>query len=149
MDDQTAASVVFITDENYVIPTSVAMSSMISNKKLCSVYNIYILSDNISIKSKRMLKSMEIDGFNVNIVEVEKSTIEDMGQSRIPLDIHVTTAALLKFIIPELFKDKGKILYLDSDVIVKSDVMELFELDISDVYAAVVKDMKPMVSYKP
>lgn len=53
---------------------------------------------------------------------------------------HVTTAALLKFFLPIIFKNEDKILYIDSDTIIQDDLTKLFNIDINEVYAGVIKD---------
>ena len=63
-------------------------------------------------------------------------------------ELHVSPAALYKFDIANIFPDIDKMLYLDGDILVRKDLSELFETDISGCYAAVVKDYKPM-TYDP
>ena len=45
---QTEIPIVFITDSNYVLPTAVAINSLIQNKKEQNIYKIFILHNNLS-----------------------------------------------------------------------------------------------------
>jgi len=62
---------------------------------------------------------------------------------------HVSFAALFKFYLPSIFRELDKILYLDGDMLVLQDLRSVYETDISRYNAAVVKDMAPIVKYKP
>lgn len=140
---------VYISDDNYSMPTAVSIASLIKNKHRDSTYRIYILADRISDKNKGLLKSLQTKGVKIEIMPMESNDVLKMGRSNIPASIHVTEAALYKFLIPELFGEYSKILYLDGDTLILSDLNEIFQIDIRDRYAAVVKDMKPMVTYQP
>ncbi len=50
------------------------------------------------------------------------------------------SSSLQKFFIPELFPELGTVLYLDCDLIVKSDLTNLYNLDLDGNLAAVVAD---------
>ena len=149
MGNALTIPIVFVTDENYVMRTSVALTSIIVNKQPGVIYDAFILTDCISAKSKNKLESLSLPDFRVKIINMDRDKISNVGGSNVPSAIHVSSASLFKFIIPELFDGYEKILYLDGDVIIKHDLSALFGIDISRVYAAVVKDMKPMISYQP
>lgn len=147
MEGGQAIYVVFITDDGFVMPTSVAITSMILNKREETVYNISILTDGISKDSESKLKSLEGPGVRIDLVKMDRGELLGMGRSSIPDSIHVSITSMFKFLIPDLFKGLDKILYLDGDVLVRRDLTELYNTDISDTYAAVVSDMKPVVGY--
>lgn len=123
-------NIVMITDENYAKPTVVAITSVIMNNSNCK---IFILGNNLSPKSFSLLKTFK----QVEILDCAKyiSEYKSINQTR-----HVSYSALLKFFIPEIFQNLEKILYLDSDIIVQKDLTELYNTDIQNYYAAVIKD---------
>ncbi len=140
---------VFITDEKYSMPTSVAITSLISNKLKDTAYSIYILADCISKDSEYKFKKMKTDDVTISIINMDEAILKKIGKSNVPDSIHVSRAALYKFQIPNLFPDIEKIIYLDGDVLVKSDLTDLYSIDLSGKYAATVDDMKAMIGYQP
>lgn len=132
--------IAFITDENYAMPTTVALTSLKENKKNYSKYIIHILANNISPYSKYKFLKLENEDFKINIIPVKidkkfsKLTKKDG-------DLHVSPSAIIKLRLPEILHKVGKVLYLDGDVLVQDDLLEFYNTDIKRYYAAVVKDI--------
>jgi len=128
------------------MPTSVAITSLIANKKSDSIYNIYIIADNISEKSINIFKNIKYTNVHINIINIsdtEHIKLHPLGKTK----NDVTTAALLKFKIPNMLNHHSKVLYLDGDVIVLSDISELFNTNVENYYACVIRDT-PQIMYK-
>lgn len=122
-------SVVLITDDNYVVPTAVTIKSILVNAE--NPVEIYVLGVGISNKNANCMKRA---GATVIRTDVKLPQFD----GRHP---HVSAAALLKFDLPNIFADKDKILYLDTDMIILGDLGKLFNINLGSHYAAVVKDM--------
>lgn len=133
--------IVFICDEEYAIPTAVAIKSINETNK--GKKSIYIVSPSLKEETKLFLKSLENNSTSINVLIYKKEVKEFAIQG-----LHVSPAAIIKFDLPHIFRDKNKILYLDSDILVRGDITPLFSIDIENNYAAVVKDFKPL-TYKP
>ena len=127
--------IVLITDENYVTPTIVTITSLLANKYYNTKYKIYVLGVSLSKKSKDLLKQIT----SVSLINVHKVFSDFEGTHG-----HVSAAALLKFKLAEMFPQYNKLLYLDTDMIIQKDLSELFNIQLQNKYAAVVKDMKGM-----
>lgn len=129
--------IAFICDENYVMPTGVALTSLIANKKPETVYEVHVFGVEISEKSANTLSSMSAQNTQVSVhaINDKYKDITDFEHT------YVTSAACAKFDIPNLLPNYDKILYIDSDTIITSDLSELFNTDIETVYAGVVEDM--------
>lgn len=54
--------------------------------------------------------------------------------------LYITETAYYRLLIPILFKNLKKIIYLDCDTIVQSDIAELFQIDLKDNIVAAVRD---------
>ncbi len=131
-------SVCFICDENYVMPTVVAISSVIINKNREDVYDIYVVSNNLSFESTEILKKLESESAKIIIVKTGNSSKYDRFAMK---NYYVTTTALYKFELPNLLPaGLEKVLYLDGDIIAQKDVAPIFNEDIENVYAGVIKD---------
>lgn len=133
--------IVFICDEEYAIPTAVAIKSIEETNN--GKKTIYIVSPSLKEETKLFLKSLENNSTSINVLIYKKEVKEFAIQG-----LHVSPAAIIKFDLPHIFRNKNKILYLDSDILVRGDITPLFSIDIENNYAAVVKDFKPL-TYKP
>jgi len=136
-DNKTCINIVMITDSNYVKPTIVAIKSLSINKKKDTKYCINILGADLSVTEIQLIKSCCSENININLKQendIPKQYLY-LNKSR-----YVSYSALLKFFLPEIFYHLSKIIYLDSDIIIQTDLSDLYNIDLHNVYAAVVKD---------
>ena len=130
--------IAYITDDNYVMPTIVSITSAIMNKNESSIYKIYIIGVSINEENKKIIDEFITkntnDKIHLNILHFNQHYSFD--------DTHpyVTSAAIFKFDIANILSDYDKVLYIDCDTIVLKDLSELFNIDTNDYYAAAVKD---------
>ena len=134
--------VVLITGDDYILPTSVAINSIIKNKKKNTFYKFILLYDFLSDENKSKLElfisnDIDIEFLRPNNADYLLSIREDNS--------YTSSAVLFKFVISEILYNYDKVLYLDSDVIVKGDLSELYNTDINDYYIAAVKDVHPIM----
>lgn len=130
-------NILFITDENYVMPTSVSITSLILNKLPSTKYNITVLANQISEDSIKKLSQLKSQNVEINIKQVD---IEQYININILQTSHVTKTALLKFFIPYIMSDEDKVLYLDSDTIINCDLTELYSTQLGTNYVAAAFD---------
>lgn len=133
-------NICMITDGAYILPISVAIESIISSKKSGS-YRIFIITSNLSDEDEKKFLSFSREDVEI-IIRREDAEKRFAGMHVFDSDAIcvASISALLKFLIPELFPDEEKMLYLDGDLVVKTDLHELYETDISDYYAAAIVD---------
>ncbi len=143
-NDNAFIPVVFITDDNYAMPTAVAITSLYYNKNEKDTYKIHVICTDVTEDNIRRISSLSKPDFIVEIMQQDAEKYADIGSAT----VHVTSAAMYKFELPNLFSQYDKILYLDGDMLITKDIRPLFDTDISDRYAAVVKDYKTNI-YKP
>jgi lipopolysaccharide biosynthesis glycosyltransferase len=139
-------NVAFVTDDGFALPTYVALHSLIRNKKEDVAVDVYVLSVNLSKANIENLKSLQTDKVSVFVVELDENGSQFAILKK---GFHVSTAAITKFSLPEILADLDKVLYLDGDIIVRTDLSELYNECIDDFYAGVVPDIKPTLKYKP
>ncbi len=125
--------VVFICDDNYAMPTTVAITSLLSNRYKTTQYEIIVITGGLSLNSVDNLKAA--GGENLRIV-----TSSDKNSKYFSTQNYVSTAALFKFELPDILQEYDKVIYLDSDVIVNTDLSEMYDTDINGCYAGVVED---------
>lgn len=133
-------NVVYITDENYAMPTCVSILSFIQNTKkdkLC----IYILANGISDLAKKRFEELSCASAEIKIMDVHKKEYSLLAKRISARHTYVTESALFKFDIPNILHELDKALYLDGDTIIQKEISPLFDYDISDCFLAAVDDM--------
>ena len=133
-------SVVFICDDNYVIPTSVAISSMIKNKKDDTYYQVYVIASELKDENIIKLKSLKQEDVNIEIVEASRDGLKQLHSFSSDAICVASIDALLKFYLSELLPEEEKVLYLDGDILVLQDLAELYSMDLEDYYVGAVVD---------
>jgi len=136
--------VVFITDDNYSLPTGVAVTSLIKNKNPQTLYKIYIIvTDNVSKKNKEKLAKCGNKNNKVELIDVD---VKSLDAYKNPFS-YVTPAAYLKFNIAGLLPQHDKVIFLDGDILVKGDLSDFYKIDISSVYFGAVTDYCAIFEY--
>ena len=129
-----------ISDDNYVMPTCVAIQSFIQSRKE-GHFHIHIVASSLSQATEQQFKQLESEDVSIDIV---RENAEERFKGFHKFDKNAvcvaSISALLKFLIPEMFPDIDKMLYLDGDLIAKADLGEIYNYDVEDYYAAAVID---------
>lgn len=128
--------VAFICDSHYVLPTVVAITSLIDNKNKSTHYNIYVVAADISNREAEKFREFCAPDIRVYVIDVSLKKFEGIYTY-----LHISSAAYLKFDLPNLIPELDKVLYLDSDVVIQRDMNDLFDIDISDHYLGAVIDI--------
>lgn len=127
--------IALITDNYYVMPTTVLLTSLKNTKNKNSVYKIYIISEWLKEETANIFHSFSSDDFSIEIIyaknELKNTKTKFTFKSK---------NSYLKFEIPHLLKDYDKILYLDTDIIVCQDLRKLYSTDLKNAYAGVIED---------
>lgn len=128
--------IILICDENYAMPTEVMVRSISCNaEKYGRIYNIHVCSWNLPDVNKERFIALSTERVNVEVHIIDMNRYEKR-LNMVYQNSHVTPTALLKFEIPNIFSNLDKILYLDSDMIVNGDMIDLFKLDLKDYFLA-------------
>lgn len=137
LEENVTIPVAFATDINFVPPTFVAITSMLKNAKSSTFYDIYIMvpSEIVSIVEKQAeLFYEKFSNFKINVV--------NMGTefANVKMSIkHITAQTYYRLHLPKILTQYNKCFYLDSDIIINSDLTELFRANIDEYYIAGVK----------
>lgn len=126
---------VLICDDNYALPTIVTIKSIVDKADKKQSYCVHVCCVDLKKENIEMIESL--GGLNsiVCVDRIPPSYLERATKS-ISQKTHVSISALIKFELPNIYADIDKILYLDSDIIVKSNLVELFSIDLKDNYLA-------------
>lgn len=141
-------SIAFIADTNFFLPTIVAITSLLENKKKESVYKVYIVNVGFTTEQKQIVSNISLK-YNTEIVisDVQEEELKKRYSNLVHHDCSASQAALIKFDLPYICSDEENLLYMDGDIIVKQDLMKIAELTIpDDVYVMSVMDTGALYS---
>ena len=124
----------FSTDHGFVMPTGVALLSILKCSEDCDL-DIFILhSNSVTEADKEQLRSIVSNGNDrqnkldlINMGEVFKDSFEIRG---------ITHAAYYRLLLPWVLPKYDKVLYCDGDVIFKKSIKFLYNEPIGDNYCA-------------
>ena len=130
-------NVAFICDEGFALPTGVALHSLFANRNQNVEYKVFVICNNLGEDHRKRLQSISCDGFLVTLVDAELGEYEKIFEKA---GFPVSPTATLKFVLPNLLDDIDKVIYVDGDVIVQKDLLDLYNVDLSERYVAAVAD---------
>lgn len=128
--------VVFICDNNYVMPTVVAISSLSKSTASSVPCTVNVICDHVSDENRNALLSLERENFTVRLIDADSDRYKGLEKKY----SRVSISSLLKFSIPEYLPTVDRVLYMDGDVLVLGDLSSLFSMNLDEKYAAVISD---------
>ncbi len=139
MDSQNkdTVNVCLAADNGYAPHLAMTVSSMLSNTESENI-NIYIFDGGISIENKnKILNLSKIRPCNISFVCINNEIFE---KAPLPKGFYFTQAIYYRLLTASILPHVDKIIYLDSDVSVKGDIAELYNMDVADHPYGAVKD---------
>ena len=102
-----------------------------------TVYSIYVLHSDITAgNQKRLLHEFEHEPILLHFVNVKRR----LAGYRLRPKGHIPEQAYYRFLILDLFKYYEKVLYLDCDMIILRDPVELYSMDLGESWLGAVHD---------
>jgi lipopolysaccharide biosynthesis glycosyltransferase len=127
------------SDDGYVPHCAALLASIFENNRNNSV-EINILTEGIASHNVTRLKSIgEKYGQVVNIVKIPLNCFDGFPIGK-RFEGYINRSTYYRLLMPSLFKNYDKILYLDCDIIVVSDLLTLWNTAIDGYAIAGVKD---------
>ena len=128
----------FAVDDGYIPFLAVTLQSMLENASKDYYYVIKILYTNISEENKEKIIKYENEFAKIEFVDLNYY-LEELQEKLYTRDYYTKTT-YYRLMIPNLYPQYDKILYLDSDVVVLGDVSELYNTDLEDNLVGAVPD---------
>ena len=139
MINSTSKPIVLVcaADDNYAMPMVVAVHSALVNLKRDRKVALYIIDGGISQFSKgRIIKSLNSEQVEISWVRPNEDLLANMKVER-----HLTIVAYYRILIPQIVpKHFDKAIYLDSDMVVRGNLEELWNIDLGENYVLAVQD---------
>ena len=134
--------VFFSLDDRYAACLAVAMKSLISNANPDNHYHLIVLHNNLSEEHQKRIGALSTDFAKVEFVSMEGklSEINDRAGSRLRCN-YFTLTIFFRLLIADMFPQYDKGIYVDSDIIVPSDIAQLYQIDIGDCLLGACSDL--------
>ena len=134
--------VAIAADERYATPLAAAVCSLAGSFDDISSLEVYVLDGGLSRATKGLLRSLWPPELDVGFLEAYP---EWLGNVALPGNRRwlpqLSRSMYLRLLIPDLLPQvNGKVLYLDSDVLVLADVTGLWHTDLAGYPLAAVED---------
>lgn len=130
--------IVLSSSDFYVKYASVLLSSIIKNSLPYKTYDIIFLTTDITIYNKHILSLMIENYNNISIRFLDISS--KINRNKLYTRNHFTINTYFRLLIPALFSQYEKVLYLDSDTVCNTDISQLFEYNLKNNYIASALD---------
>ena len=134
------ATIALACDDKYMPFTGALLQSIVENTNKENFYDIVIMHNSISAINQRIATNIAkgFDNISIRFLDISRNFAE---YASVHVDRHLTVETYFRFMIPDLFKEYDKVLYMDCDMIANDDLAKLFTLDLGNNYIAATRDL--------
>ena len=142
-----AVTICFSSSNEYAPFLCITISSIIHNASPNNYYDIVILTTDMSENNKGIIARFvgQYSNFSVRFMNI-KRFVED---KTFFTWAHFTAFTYYRLLIPDLFCNYEKVIYLDSDIVINVDIAKLFHDDVEGYLLAAVQDSHVMGRINP
>ena len=132
----------FTIDETYAPVAGVAIKSLIENASKEYSYKIIVIHENIKKESINKIAKLENENCKIDFRAMDRGLelITDRTENKLRCD-YFTLTIFFRLFIADMFPEYDKGIYLDSDIVVLSDVSELYNIDLGNNIIGACKDI--------
>lgn len=124
--------VFFACDDNFVKYTMVAITSLKANANKDRKYDIHILCIKITDVMKKKCLELSDNTFRITFDDV--TDYMKAISYKMPIRDYYSKTTYYRLFIAEMFPQYDKAIYIDSDLVVKGDISEMYDIDITGSY---------------
>ena len=143
----------FTIDDAYAPFLAAALRSAAAHASPDRRYRAIVLHQDLSEDRGKRLKALETDNFKIDLEPMRANfeALDDRMSNRLRCD-YFTLTIYFRLFIPAMFPQYDKGIYIDSDVVLNTDIGELFDIDIGDNLIGAcndlsIADVPPLVAY--
>lgn len=122
--------IVYAINDKYAPFALVSIESILDNASSNHIYKIYILYTDLIEENKKLLLNINLpNNFTIELIDVN-SYIKNYEDKLYTVSFY-SKEMYYRFLIPLIFKKYKKVIYLDSDTIILTDIKKLYSKRIS------------------
>ena len=130
----------FTVDDNYINYMTITLRSIVDTSKKTNRYDIYVIHTGLSKESRKKVYKItnNKDNFFIHFYNITFK-IQDI-QLRLDVRDYYSIATYHRLFLPTLFPFINKAIYIDSDIVVREDIANLYNTDIGNNLLGAVPD---------
>ena len=136
--------VVYITDIGFMFQTGVAAYSLYASKAPDTEYDLYLILVDDAYEKRDFFKPLTKIFKDIHILKGSTEKYSKINQLA-----HISRAGLVKFDMSDMIPEYDKILYVDGDIIIRSDLSDLYNTDLGDNIMGAVKSLDMVFDDNP
>ena len=120
---------VFLAPNNAYAPhAGITITSMMENSSKEYFYDIYVLHTDLNSENIGLFHSMKYENASVKCYCITRHVEKEL--KLMYTNFHFSKEMFYRILIPELFPQYEKAIYLDSDICVLGDISEFYNIDL-------------------
>ncbi|GAP39478.1 DUF4422 domain-containing protein [Flexilinea flocculi] len=131
-------AVVMASSDAYVPFLTVLLQSIIENMSPKNNYDFIIVSDGICDRNKDYLQRFIFSNRNLSIRFA--NAYNYIGGQNLYTRMHVTPTTYVRLAVPDILIGYKKAIYLDCDIVINTDIADLYNIDIEGYMIAAARD---------
>lgn len=133
--DKIVIPVVLSADDNYAMPLAVTLTSILMNANQTTFYDVYILTPTLFNQDNKdkILSLEEYNNCEINFIDMKNNFTNSPNRLS-----HTTNPAYYRLLISDILPNYEKAIYLDADIIVRTDLQNLYDNELLDSYIGAV-----------
>ena len=134
-------SICYSSDEYYVPILAVSIASLIKNSSSSYNYDIIILEKELSYETIISIETMSLHKDNISIRFYDVDELVNINNYNELTNVNHISPSDYKLFIASIFSNYSRVLYLDCDSVVISDISELYNMDLKNNMCAATVDL--------
>jgi lipopolysaccharide biosynthesis glycosyltransferase len=126
-----AIPIVLSANEAFVPYMAVTLRSLLNNSNSKRKYHFIILERDFSDKTKDLMRDL-VSNFSHCVIDFVNTANVLNEIANVSLYAYLSIDTFSRLFIPYWFDKYERVIYLDSDIVVKADIAELYDTDISN-----------------
>lgn len=115
--------IIYSVNNHYAPYFYISLKSLIEHANGKNRYQIYILYTELDERHRRYLGKLKRENIQIECIDIA----ENMRNITIDGNNYLTVETCYRLLLPQIFPQHERVLYIDSDTLVMSDVEELFD----------------------
>lgn len=136
---------IFLAPNNAYAPhAGITITSLLKNSSRDYFYEIYVLHTDLSLENIQIFESIKCENARVKCLSISRFIEKEL--KLMYTNFHFSKEMFYRILIPEIFTQFDKAIYLDSDIAVLGDISELYEKELGDYILGGVNDIMHLKS---
>ena len=145
--NDASVKICLVSSDEYVPYLSVTLESIRQNCNSDNSYEIMILTTDMTPRNQNIITKMFITDNNISIHFINVN--QYVEQINFYTWAHFTKFTYYRLCIPYILENLDKIIYMDSDVVVNTDLYNLYNIDVESAYICATRDTHVVGTVNP